>query len=202
MIISRLSAPVEIVNPEYIAEFIGYDPDQDLAQDKVLKNLIAGAVGQGEQITGIIWAETEYLISSVEAYPPEPVYLPLSPVFAISGLEWIDEKGVPHELESSEYTFYPADIELGRPWAQVILPVIEDMETINLQVKAGWTEETLPASILAWISNRVSSLYDIRGDLQRGTRQVNVELSRWHSLALLDRWVVRGGPDVFSQLQS
>ena len=191
-IISRIDPPVEIISIELVKEFIGLDADIDAEQDKVLPVLIQAAIEQGQQITGIVWAQAPYRIDGLyTVWPGEGFLLPLVPVFAVTEVIGKDGSGVDIPVLADAYTVIPAAVDLGRPWAE-LHPVTswpEAAVALSITCTAGWTAETLPESLRGWTLNRVATLYDYREDLVTGT--ITAAMPRHHINGLLDRWTVR-----------
>ena len=187
-------APAEILPLSLVKEFIGLDADLDADQDAVLPVLRRAAQDEGEQITGIVWGAAPYRVDGLRALSPAgTLRLPLCPVLSVSAVSCVAD-GAETALDAAAYVFTPALIELGRPWAE-ISPDTEwpaGAETFSVTCMAGWTAQTLPESIRAWMLSRIATLYDIRQDMMAGMQPA--ALPREHTRALLDRWTVRGGP--------
>lgn len=194
-VITRLSAPAEIIGLDLIAEFIGLDQDIDANQDKVLPVLRSAAIEQGEQITGAVWGGASYRIDDlVTSWPEAGIPMPLSPVFEVTAVEGVGCFGAPVAIDPAGYTLIPAAIDLGRPWA-LLRPVgswPSDVQALSVTCTAGWAANTLPESIRNWALIRIATLYDNRLDAVTGT--IATSMPRDHALGLLDRWTVRGNP--------
>lgn len=196
-VITRLDAPADILGLELIKEFLGLDGTLDAGQDRVLPVLRQAAVDQGEQITGIVWRRATYRMDGlVSRRPGTGVILPLTPVFAVDSVTGKDPAGKDVDMPETAYRLIPSAIELGRPWAGLMPEDAWPDEAFTLSVvcTAGWTEETLPESLRAWLLNRVAGLFDMRGDVTDGSGNP-AKMPRIHALGLLDRWTVRGMPE-------
>ena len=193
-IITRLSDPWPHISLNLVKEFIGLDPDIDAEQDKVLRALVGAAIDQGQQITGIVWAETKYRIDGV--CPPwsgAGFLFPLTPVFSVKKVEGRDAAGVIIFVPDSDYTLIPSAIEFGRPWPE-LRPVQQwpdDAVSFSVTCVAGWDLFGLPDSLLSWALTRIATMYDDRADLGAG----KTSMPRHHARGLLDRWTVRAAFD-------
>lgn len=190
---SRVSDPADILPLDLVKEYIGLDPDLDVAQDRVLPELVQAAIEYGEQITGTVWAAAQYQaeIGHIDGYCVGGLRIPLSPVSELNSFETMGEDGLSIAVSAESYRFMPSDIAMGRPWATVtILDAGSSFLNASLTVTAGWNAKTLPGSIRGWILARVATLYDIRQDVALGITAT--KLPRSHVDALLDRWSVRG----------
>ena len=184
-------APAEILPLSLVKEFIGLDPSLDADQDAVLPVLRRAAQDEGEQITGIVWGAAPYRIDGLRPLSPGWTFrLPLCPVTSVSAVSCMDD-GAETALDADAYVFTPALIQLGRPWAE-LCPEPEwpqGAESVSVTCTAGWTAQTLPESIRAWMLARIATLYDIRQDMMAGMNPA--AMPRDHTRALLDRWTVR-----------
>lgn len=195
-IITLLDTPAEILNLELIKEFIGLDPDVDAEQDRVLPVLRQAAIDQGQQTTGILWAAAAYRIDGLcPAWLGVGFRLPLAPVLSVTAVAGKDASGVDIPVPADAYNLIPSAIDLGRPWAELrpLSAWPEQALSFSVTCTAGWTAEALPESIRGWLLNRIATLFDRRTDLPDTI--TNMELPRYHSMGLLDRWTVRGNPD-------
>lgn len=192
-IVTLLSASTEtLVGMDVLAQYLGFDSDYDATQDTVLPVLLQAAIEEGEQMTGIVWGAAQYRVSGLLLRSAsQAVQLPLSPVFSVTGISG-QADGVETEIATEEYALTPSLIQAGRPWADV-RPVTawpQDVKSLSVVCTAGWTEESLPESIRAWLLARVATLYDYRQDVITGSQPS--QMPRDHTRALLDRWTVRG----------
>lgn len=195
-IITPLDTPVEILSLDLIKEFVGFDEDTDAEQDKVLPVLRSAAIEQGQQITGVVWPAASYRIDGLfTGWPGGSFLLPLSPVFTVAEVTGKDASGVDVPVLSTAYNLVPSAIDFGRPWAELrpLSAWPEQALCFSVACTAGWEADKLPESIRNWLLNRVATLYDRRTDLPDAI--TNMELRRYHSMGLLDRWTVRGTPD-------
>lgn len=200
--VSRISDPVSVLNPALIAEYIGYDPELDASQDRVIAALCRAAVELGEQITGLIWQEAQYRIDGLPlcqaGLSPSSglIVLPITPVFAVNTLCAVDAEGTETVLDPASWKLIPSGLENYRPWAMIRPQGCEfpSSSTFCAEVLAGWNEESLPESLQSWLLLRIATLYDYREDLVTGT--ITANLPRDHARALLDRWTVRSQPYV------
>lgn len=191
MIITRLSEPdYGIIPLSLIAEFIGFDSDLDVEQNKVLPMLRAAVVQDGEQITGVIWPAAQYRIEGLCTYFGHR-RLPVLPAASVGSVSWIDNEGDKHRLESKDYSFTASNIEFGQPYGCIELLARPDAASLTVEVTAGWTEDTFPDCLRSWALNRIATLYDYREDLVTGT--ITASMPRHHSMGLLDAYTVRVG---------
>lgn len=169
------------------------DSALDASQEQVLPVLRQAAIEQGEQITGIIWQEAAYGIDGlVPRWPRAGVFIPLSPVFAVSEIRGMDVTGEAVSVSPTVYDFIPSAIELGRPWAE-IRPKEgwpDNVRELSVTCTAGWKEDNLPESLRSWLLNRIATLFDMRSDMTGGATS-----PRDHTAGLLDRWTVKVRPD-------
>ena len=61
----------------------------------------------------------------------------------------------------------------------------------NREWRETWTAETLPQALKVWTLNRISSMNDVRGNVQDSGKLAKTP--RTHIDSLLDRWVIYGG---------
>lgn len=194
-IITLLDTPAEILSLDLIKEFIGLDPDIDAGQDRALPVLLQAAIDQGQQITGIVWAQAHYRVAGLYAVGlGARIILPLAPVFEVVEVVGKNGSGTDVPVPAESYSVIPSGIEFGRPWAEIwpLSTWPEDSLTFSVVCIAGWEESNLPKSIESWMLNRISTLYDLREDVSIGA--IAAALPRDHTRGLLDRWTVRGTP--------
>lgn len=197
MEIERLTEFEEVISPELIKEFCGFDSDLDASQELVISTLTASAIEAGEQYTGIFWRRAKY---SVKKLHPEmftrEICVPVSPALEAFALFALDKDGNETELDPDSWEFVPSAIEFGRPWGffrSKTLTIWPSASCFRAEVFVGWDKTNFPESLKGWLLNRIASSYDVRGDQGSG-RSAGIEMARSHSRVLLDRFTVRGFP--------
>jgi len=186
--------PADIISLELVKEYIGLDDDLDAEQNKVLPVLIQAAIEQGEQITGIVWAEAQYKVDGLlSLWPGIGMRLPLSPVFSVESVSGCDASGNDVAIPDQAYEVIASAIEFGRPWAVIRMRAGWPMEAVTYSVTctAGWNAGTLPEGLRGWALARIATAYDMRTSVAAGI----TAMPRHHARGLLDRWTVRGTPD-------
>lgn len=187
--LTRQTSPAQILDMDLLRDYIGIDPDTDACQHDVLRALVETAIDQGEQITGLTWREAEYRIDGLRRPGTGGIFLPISPVGLVLAVR--GEDGDP--IDASLWRATLSSVERGLPWARIVFADQVPCGTeYSVDCRAGWNRTDLPGGILGWLLNRVSTLYDIRGNVALGT--VSANIPRGHVDGLLDRWVVRDSP--------
>ena len=191
--VTRKTDPVSLISDEVIKEYLGFDPDLDLSQDLAIQVLKRAVIEQGEQYTGIVWAEADYCMESIPLLGIA-AFMPISPVFAISEVTHVAANGVETTIPEEARRYVPASPEQYHPWG-VMYPAGEPFLPGSFTVtgKAGWTEQTFPESLRMWALVRMATLYEQRQDISLGNAASH-SMPRDHTMSLLDRWRVYGSP--------
>jgi uncharacterized phiE125 gp8 family phage protein len=161
--------------------------------DTLIGALVSAARAHGEALTGRSWAE-QTLEVVLDDFPVWEIELPRGPVTSVTSIKYIDIDGDEQTLEVG--TDYTVDIDsvIARIVPVTYWPVSKQtINAVRVRYVAGWTADTIPAAIKAWIWVRVSTLYAQRESHTFGQSKPYA-LDRSFCDSLLDEYTIRDAP--------